>query len=203
MEAIRDLEPGTRVPSERELTLVLGVSRSTLREALQSLALLGAIEVRHGQGVFVAAQSPEADTDELVAALAKGVTQDLMEARRIIIVEVARLAAQRRSGEDLADLEAALKAQRRAIAAHRTPAPEGTRFDIALAQAAHNEVLQGVLRSFSKLITPAARHVYDTSEDFWLPDVEQHQAIFEAIRLGDADLVAERMLAHISGVSTY
>jgi GntR family transcriptional repressor for pyruvate dehydrogenase complex len=73
--------------------------------------VLGAIEVRHGQGVFVAAQPPEANTHELAAVLAKGVTQDLMEARRIIVVEVARLAAQRRSDEDLANLEAALKAQ--------------------------------------------------------------------------------------------
>ena len=53
-EAIRDLPPGTRVPPERELTKELGVGRSTVREALNGLALMGVVDIRHGQGVFVA-----------------------------------------------------------------------------------------------------------------------------------------------------
>ena len=51
--AVRELPPGTKVPSERELTKELGVGRSTVREALNGLAMLGVVEIRHGQGVFV------------------------------------------------------------------------------------------------------------------------------------------------------
>ena len=54
MEAFRDLPPGTKVPSERELTKDLGVGRSTVREALNGLAVLGVLTIRHGQGAFIA-----------------------------------------------------------------------------------------------------------------------------------------------------
>src|SRR5271163_5143623 len=58
-EAIRGLPPGTRVPSERDLMKDLGVGRSTVREALNGLALLGLVDIRHGQGVFVAERPSE------------------------------------------------------------------------------------------------------------------------------------------------
>lgn len=58
LDAIRELPPGTRVPSERELTRELGVGRSTVREALNGIAMLGIVEIRHGQGVFVASAPP-------------------------------------------------------------------------------------------------------------------------------------------------
>jgi GntR family transcriptional regulator, transcriptional repressor for pyruvate dehydrogenase complex len=73
LEAIHDLPAGTRLPPERELTRELGVGRTTVREALNGLALLGAVETRHGQGAFVAArrdQSPRA-LDALERALTK------------------------------------------------------------------------------------------------------------------------------------
>ena len=203
MDAIRGLEPGTRVPSERELTQMMGVSRTTLREALHGLAVLGAIDIRHGQGVFVAAPALEAAQDDLAAALAKGATQDLTEARRLILIEVARLAAYRRTDEDLANLSAALDAQRAAIAAHRPPTHEGIQFDATLAEAAHNEVIGSVLRSFSRLILPHAVHVYETSEDFWVPDLEMHERICDAVRTGDGDLAADRMREHVGGVADY
>ena len=67
MEAFHDLPPGTKVPSERELTKDLGVGRSTVREALNGLAVLGVLTIRHGQGAFIAADPPEpAEDDTLI-----------------------------------------------------------------------------------------------------------------------------------------
>jgi GntR family transcriptional repressor for pyruvate dehydrogenase complex len=162
---------------------------------------MGVIEVRHGQGVFVAAPHLDGTEDDLAAALAKGVTQDLMEARRLLLIEVARLAAYRRTDEDLGQLSEALKAQRRAIKAHRPPTHEGIRFDAVLAEAAHNEVISSVLRSFARLVLPHAAHVYETSEDFWVPDLEMHERICEAVRAGDGDLAAAQMQEHVGGVA--
>src|ERR1700757_1807542 len=69
-EAIRDLPPGTRVPPERELTKELGVGRSTVREALNGLALMGVVDIRHGQGVFVTGDSsPVSEPSAIAAAL--------------------------------------------------------------------------------------------------------------------------------------
>ena len=201
LEAITDLEPGTRMPSERELTQMLGVSRTTLREALHGLAVMGALEIRHGQGVFVA--RPKAGTEqlqELGVALAKGVTRDLLEVRRMLLIEAATLAAERRTEEDLEAIEASLRASGTAIGAHRAPTHEGLGFDMAVSAAAHNEVLSGVLRSFSRSILPSARHVYDRTEGFWEQDLHEHEAICEAIRARDPSLSAEKMRAHLSGV---
>src|SRR5579875_2181932 len=49
-----ELTPGTRMPSERELMVALGVGRSTIREAMNGLAMLGVVDIRHGQGAFIA-----------------------------------------------------------------------------------------------------------------------------------------------------
>ncbi|MGO8955780.1 MAG: FadR/GntR family transcriptional regulator, partial [Streptosporangiaceae bacterium] len=98
LDVIRGLPEGARVPSERELTAELGVGRSTLREALHGLELLGEIEIRHGQGVFVSKPSSDKrGMAALTAAINQGVTHDLLEARKVIEVEVARLAGQRRT----------------------------------------------------------------------------------------------------------
>jgi DNA-binding transcriptional regulator YhcF (GntR family) len=85
VEGIREqgLGPGTRLPSERELMRRLHVGRSTVREALNGLALSGVLEIRHGQGVFVASRSapgPEA----LDVALERGVTRALTQARLVV-----------------------------------------------------------------------------------------------------------------------
>ena len=201
MDAIRDLEPGTRVPSERELTRMLGVSRTTLREAIHGLVALGIIEVRHGQGAYVTAGGPTlAAPDELGAALAKGITTDLVEAVRVIVIEVARLAAERRTDEDLAALTAAVSAHGRAIREGRNSADEGIGFDILLATAAHNEVLAGALRSFSRLIWARARRVLDSSHDFWEPDLADHQSILAAVAARDAKAAVERMAEHHEAV---
>ncbi len=60
LEAVRELPAGTRLPPERELTKRMGVGRSTVREALNGLEMMGVVEIRHGQGVFVAKRPPMA-----------------------------------------------------------------------------------------------------------------------------------------------
>ena len=77
MEAFRDLPPGTKVPSERELTKDLGVGRSTVREALNGLAVLGVLTIRHGQGAFIA----DAETDGGGDAATHSVLTDSARAR--------------------------------------------------------------------------------------------------------------------------
>src|SRR6478735_8196209 len=80
MDAFRDLPPGTKVPSERELTTRLGVGRSTVREALNGLAALGVLTIRHGQGAFISDGAPEeveaAPHALLTTALERGVTRE-------------------------------------------------------------------------------------------------------------------------------
>src|SRR5436190_13375334 len=76
LEAVRALPAGTRLPPERELTKQMGVGRSTVREALNGLAMMGVVEIRHGQGVFVAERTIAGDTQRSLPP--KEVTDELL-----------------------------------------------------------------------------------------------------------------------------
>jgi DNA-binding FadR family transcriptional regulator len=207
LDAVRTLEPGTRIPSEKELTQMLGVGRSTVREALNGLALLGSVEIRHGQGVFVAPpatlEASSAEPGTIVGALTKGVTHDLLEARQIVEVAIARLAAQRRTEIELQEMEAVLNAHRDAIVRVQSPAKHGMQFHVLLAQAAHNEVLEGVFHSFMKLMFSRGPRLYQDVHGFAAWELDQHQRLYEAIRDGDADAAAERMSAHVGSMAEH
>jgi GntR family transcriptional repressor for pyruvate dehydrogenase complex len=205
LEAIKDLPPGTRVPPERELTKELGVGRSTVREALNGLALMGVVDIRHGQGVFVAErEEAEPSThDALEQALMKGVTHEFLEARLVVEVEIARLAAERRTEGDIQQIAETLEELQRSLDAPTKKALRpATQFNLAVAEAAHNEVLAGVMRPFVKLMIERAPALYDQDE-FRRWDIEDLTRIFEAIRDGDADLAAQRMREHIIAVGEH
>src|SRR3954463_9353436 len=93
----RHLNPGDRLPPERELAQAMGVSRSSLREALRALSLLGVTEMRQGDGTYLTALDPDALMRPfgLVLALNDGQLQELFEARRVIEPGLAALAAER------------------------------------------------------------------------------------------------------------
>jgi GntR family transcriptional repressor for pyruvate dehydrogenase complex len=198
LEAVRDLPPGTRVPSERELTAQLGVGRSTVREALNGLALLGVVEIRHGQGVFVLGDVDSGgERGMLEEALQHGVTKEFIEARLLVEVEVARLAASRRTDDDLQQIRDALSEQERRLAGDFASLLEvAANFNVVLAEAAHNEVLAAIIQSFVALMIERGPKIY-ALEGFPDWDVAEHKGLYEAVRDRDGDLAAERMRSHI------
>jgi GntR family transcriptional regulator, transcriptional repressor for pyruvate dehydrogenase complex len=204
-EAVKDLPAGTRVPSERELMKSLGVGRSTVREALNGLALLGLVEIRHGQGVFVAERPREQEIgpSELDKALMKGVTHDFIEARLVVEVEVVRLAAERRTDADLQRIKETIE---RLEALEDAPTDEAlepaTQFNQAVADAAHNEVLAGMIVSFIQLMVERGPDLYER-DGFREWDVAEHTGIYEAIAAGDPELAATRMRDHIVAIDQH
>ena len=102
----RQLKAGDRLPPERELAATMGVSRSSLREALRALAMLGVAEMRHGDGTYLTALDPEALMRPvgLVLALSDAGLEELFEARKLVEPGLAALAAERISDEDAAEL---------------------------------------------------------------------------------------------------
>jgi GntR family transcriptional regulator, transcriptional repressor for pyruvate dehydrogenase complex len=196
--AIRELPPGTKVPSERELTKELGVGRSTVREALNGLAMLGIVEIRHGQGVFVSSEPAQmGEPSSITAALERGVTNEFIEARLIVEVEVARLAARRRTDEDLARLEAALEEQHARLRGDlATLVDIAAHFNVLLADAAHNEVLSAMIESFVGLMVERGPRVYSL-EGFGEWDLQEHRGLYEAVRDRDPERAARLMREHI------
>ncbi len=204
LEAIRDLPPGTRIPSERELTKQLEVGRSTVREALNGLALLGYVEIRHGQGAFVVnRQVSQTEPDALEAALERGITHDFIEARLVVEVEVARLAAERRSEEDLDQIREVIDEQQR-LAGGETDAliDVAANFNVVVAEAAHNEVFVALVQSFVGLMVDRGPKIY-ALENFPEWDLKEHRGLYAAIRDQDGELAAKLMRDHINALAVH
>ena len=91
----RHLGPGDRLPAERELAATMGVSRSSLREALRALTVLGVTEMRHGTGTYVSSLEPELLVRHLsfVLSLSEHGSDQLFEARKVVEPAIAALAA--------------------------------------------------------------------------------------------------------------
>src|SRR5579875_1055386 len=104
-----------RLPTESQLMARTGGGRSSVREALHGLAVLGIVEIRQGDGTYVRSLTPRRGSDApdpLADALTMGTTEDLLEARAIVEVRTASLAAQRALEEDLREMEDLLEAAR-------------------------------------------------------------------------------------------
>ena len=200
LEAVRELPAGTRLPPERELTKRMGVGRSTVREALNGLEMMGVVEIRHGQGVFVAKRPPMAG--DLERSLPpKAITDELLEARRIVEVELARLAAERRTEDDLAAMQTLLDTHRADLEAGRGPIMLASRFHLLVADAAKNQILADVVRPIFRLMLERGPSLYETTEGYAQWELDQHQGILDAIRSGDPDAARLRMLEHVTSMS--
>src|SRR6267142_936142 len=100
------LKPGDRLPPERELALQIKVSRPSVRAGLRSLAAVGIVEARHGAGSFITSGPPKLSTGplSLMAALHGFTRDDMFDARRVLEVAAAALAAERATGDNLATM---------------------------------------------------------------------------------------------------
>lgn len=195
-----ELTPGDKLPIESDLMALFGVSRSTIREALRVLSSQGLISTTRGVGGGSVVAHPDAnDVGEYLEAklgLLTGVKQvsvdDLLEARALLEVPGAGLAAERRTDEQLEVMRRGLGLEGRA--AHRD---EQMRFHVSVLEAAGNPLLRimtspvfGVLRV--KFLRDAA------PEQFWDETEHDHQHIFDAIEAKDRALAEERMAAHLA-----
>lgn len=150
--AAEDLQPGDRLPGERELADALSVSRASLREALRVLDYIGVVEVRSGDGTFVAT-TPPVPLDPSVYSLLSERTflLDLVEARRIVEEGIAPLAARRATREDLEALETFLKHREQELAAGKHDVASDVAFHAMLAESTGNAVLVSLMRHLNEL----------------------------------------------------
>ena len=175
---------GSRIPTETELSQLTATSRNTVREAVQSLVHAGLLERRQGSGTYVLAAS------ELAGAVSRRVAEaqyiDVLEVRRTLEVGAARLAAQRRTEEDV-ELLSGLLARR--VAAHESGDVEGTiGADVALhraiARAGHNPVLSDLYENLIDALHENVRR--NVEEHPEIPD-EDHAELISAIVAGDIE----------------
>ncbi|MGC2242222.1 MAG: FadR/GntR family transcriptional regulator [Candidatus Aquilonibacter sp.] len=188
---------GKRLPPEGPLGEALGVGRSTLREAMRVLASRGIVDVRHGEGTFVAVSALREPFEE---RLGRANLRDLYEARLVLELPLAELAAARRTSRDVAAMRKALRA--RAIAAKNgdVGAYGDADFDfhLAIARAAKNAALFDMYASFVDVAKPVlsgiidARYIQNERDTL-------HEALCDAIAAGDASKVRRLVRSHLQG----
>ncbi len=195
------VEPGTRMPSERDLAEAFGVGRSAMREALKALSLIGLVEVRQGDGTYLR-KADSALLPELIEwglLLGEQRTMDLVEARQEIEVIIAGMAARRRTEADLTDL--------RTILARMEAAPDvsafvdaDVQFHLRLTDACGNTALRDIHASVQALLRTWITRVLTASGDS-VPSYVEHVPIVAAVEAGDAPAAQAAMAAHMSSAA--
>jgi GntR family transcriptional repressor for pyruvate dehydrogenase complex len=196
------LAPGTRLPPERQLAMTLGVGRSAVREALAALEILGIVDVRPGSGTYLRGTASELLPQTLRWGLLIGErnTAELLELRSGLEIFVARLAAARGDADELRAVEASLEGMRSSIDDLRSFARADLEFHHALGRAAGNHLLIDLLHVVRSLLQVYADRAVHTAEAAELA-LEEHDAVYRALRAGDPDAAASAMAVHMATAS--
>lgn len=191
------LEPGDRLPTERELARDLGVSRTSLRQALTALRVEGLIDVRHGHGIHLVRSA-----DEVVPPIPADVLEThpqlpaVGEVRTALEALAARLAAERRDADDVEAMVAGIREMDAAIA-RGEPGLLGDRmFHQAVLKAARNDVLTNLLDAVADQSAKIARASLERPGQ---PprSLAAHRLIFEAISARDCEQARQLMEEHL------
>ena len=197
----RLVSPGDRLPAERDLAVQLGVSRSTLRVALQNLVQAGWLEVRRGRngGAFVARwpvmPSPR-HLPEVLTRYREGLPA-LLDYRRAVESAAAAFAAERALPAELAELEAltgAIDGREDDFEAYRAG---DARFHLGIARAAHSPRLLEAVAEVQAAMTEVLDAIIYHSVQVLGHSTDYHWRIFDAIRLHDSEAARRSMLDHI------
>jgi|EndMetStandDraft_8_1072994.scaffolds.fasta_scaffold67988_2 GntR family transcriptional regulator, transcriptional repressor for pyruvate dehydrogenase complex len=192
------LQPGDRIPPERELAQRLGVSRATLSQALVALEVIGVVAVRHGDGTVVT-QSRTRRIVEAIRAHADRIPE-IIDTRDALETKIAALAAARRTDEDLARIDEALEAMEADIEAGGRGVEGDERFHGAVTTAAHSLLLARLMDEIGDLIKET-RIESLSQPDRPRASLAGHRAIAEAIRAQQPEAASEAMHAHVALVS--
>jgi len=192
-------QPGERLPSEAELCAAMHIGRSTLREALKSLAFVGLVQMRPGEGTYVTD-----GTQILVERLrARGLLrtekelEDVGEARLILETELAALAAERADASDFENLESILAEMKRSLeGGGREYAELDVDFHLAIAKSSKNRLLHELLAPIREVL----QEFIAKSQE--LPGIKEsahdhHGRILAALKKRDPDKARRAMRAHL------
>ncbi len=197
------LHSGDQLPSERELAEVFNVSRSSVREALRSLETQGYLESRQGDGTYIARQPVESLVNPLATVIfsEKDGQMELFEMRRLIEPQLAYLAAERATPEEIVMLGKALELQEEAFARGESGTEIDKTFHYILAKAAKNKVILRIIDNIMDLLAES-RDKYLQVQGRSEKSLARHREVLEAIRSGDKELAARVMLNHLEDIES-
>jgi GntR family transcriptional repressor for pyruvate dehydrogenase complex len=195
------LQHGARLPSERSLAGQFKVSRSSVREAIRSLELQGLVVSRRGAGTFINTENLESVVALIATTLSSGdeTLPEIFEVRHLLEPQIAAVAAQRASPEEIEQMEEILKGQQQQISRGQTGVDADTAFHFALASATHNSALVKVVS--------AVEDILRLSRDYSLQQpgrpqrsLASHRQILDMVEARDAEGAKQAMDHHLASV---
>jgi GntR family transcriptional repressor for pyruvate dehydrogenase complex len=200
---IRDglLKPGDMLPPERELAETFQVSRSSLRDAIRALELMGMVEARQGEGTVVREPSGEAVANPLTAVLLqqREFVSELLELRGMIEPTLAARAATHADANDLVHLEDILRRQKEKVDRGELAIEEDSEFHYSIARASNNKVVLQVVDVFMDLLRESRKQSLQV-EGRLQKSLVSHQQILRAIAQHDAAAAENAMRRHIQEI---
>jgi GntR family transcriptional regulator, transcriptional repressor for pyruvate dehydrogenase complex len=192
------LEPGDRLPSDRVLAEMLGVSRPTVRMALKALESLGRLELRVGSGTYVRDTSHELAAAELTRGLPidEAFLRQLQTARNAIELQILQEAFQHRTPRNLAKVQAVLDARAQQLAEDSEEGSLDLSFEAALGEICGNEVLRRLQCVLHEVWVQALVSIGEAPGDKFLLH-EEHLPVFERFREGDLEGALSSFREHL------
>jgi GntR family transcriptional regulator, transcriptional repressor for pyruvate dehydrogenase complex len=189
---------GEKIPAERELCQKLGVGRASLREALKALEIMGMIETRLGDGTYVCKRSDFFSRPLLwaIASSSEADARELVEARTLIEVELAGLAAERATPENLKQIAEQLRNMEKAKRNPQDFVQADVNFHLAIGQAASSSILMNALHLIRNLLQQwilSAVAVKGVPEKACM----QHKRLLQAIEKQDSAAARKEMRNHL------
>jgi GntR family transcriptional regulator, transcriptional repressor for pyruvate dehydrogenase complex len=195
-----DLRPGDRLPPERDLARLLGVSRPTLRDGIGSLVAVGVLQARRGAGTFVVESNGSPTLDSyplrLMSSLRGFTIAETFEARKSLEMAIAGLAAGRATGEQLAQMSEEVAEM---FASLDDPAQyliHDMRFHQTIAAASGNRILTSLMNMLATLLLDVRSKTVNRAKDL-KESAEMHRNIYGAIRRRDIAAATAAMRDHL------
>ncbi len=196
----KGLRPGDKLPAERELAEMFAVSRSSVRNAMRTLELVGLVEPRQGMGTVVRELSGDSLVNPLAGFLRRSPRlSELLDFRKMIEPPLAARAATHASAEQIAEMEVLLRRQREKVRQGKIAIEEDSEFHYAVAMASDNKVVHKVLNVLTELLRETREHSLQ-NEGRPQKSLDGHERIFFAIRRHDAAAAEAAMQRHIEDV---
>ncbi|WP_461208397.1 FadR/GntR family transcriptional regulator [Desulfocurvus sp. DL9XJH121] len=199
-----EIAPGGRLPSERYLAEEFGVARSSVREAIRTLADQGVIESRRGAGTFLV----DLPQSEILARLTRGLANhrsrmsQVFGFRRLLEPQLVREAVKNATPEQRARLWAALGRQERVMAQGGSGRQEDRELHRLIAEATGNPIAVEAVRTLARMFDePRAQHLESRERD--RVSLEGHRRMLQAFDAGDADGAAQEMVRHLSEMEAF
>lgn len=202
---LKNLEPGDKLPAERLLAERIGVTRGSIRNAIQKMEYYGLVKSMPQSGTFIADVGRTALNgiiDEIIS-LPTPDFKSLVETRIFLELKIVRFAALRHTQEDLSNIKEALANYREKTLAGEDSVAEDLLFHLAIAKASHNTSLNKLMLSITPQIITDFGKYHVCKNNTAVVAIDEHQAIVDAIGTKNPDSAEEKMKDHFSVLYQY